>query len=269
MKIGISSWTYSWAVGVEGFPKPACPLNAFMLLERAAQMEADVLQLADNCPVHALSAKEQTVLGTRAKELGVELEIGTRGTRPDRLTQYLAIAQRLNCRLVRTLPHDGDDRPLLDMAGCFIKEVLPEYERAGVKLGVENHDFYRACDLASMFDKIGSPWVGACLDPVNNLGQAESTREVFAALGRHTINFHCKDYTIRRKGSMLGFDVEGCPAGEGMLNLDYVSSELSGRGISWVIELWTPWQGDIESTTVLEAEWAARSIINLGRYKNG
>lgn len=261
MKVGISSWTYSWALGVKGYEQPSQPLDAFTLLEKAIVLGADVLQLADNCPLHVLSIEELKQLGDRAKQSGILLEIGTRGTKPERLKLYLDITKVLDANLVRTLPHDIDDIPSLDEVADRLKEIAPEYEDAKVKLAVENHDYYRAKDLGNMLRGLNSKCIGACIDPVNNLAQGESSREVFEAFRGIALNFHCKDYTIKRKSSMLGFDVEGCPAGEGLLDLALAQKYFSD--ISWIVELWTPWQGDIESTMELENDYAIKSLENL------
>lgn len=61
----------------------------------------------------------------------------------------------------------------------------------------------------ALVEGLHSPRIGVCLDPVNNFAQGESTREVLDNLGVLSVNFHCKDYVIRRKLGGLGFDVEG------------------------------------------------------------
>jgi len=258
-QVGLSSWAFPWAVGVAGYERPAAPLTAPGLLEKARELGAGVLQIADNLPPHCCEAAELDALAEAARKYGISLEVGTKGLAPGNLLRYLDIAARLGAKLVRTLPHDGADRPGLDEAVRRLREALPEYEQRGVLLGIENHDFYPSGWLAELMERVGSPALGVCLDPVNNLGQGESGREVFASLARHTVNFHCKDYTIARKPTMLGFDVQGAPTGGGRLDLHAAQSALR-PGISWVIESWTPWQGDIARTVALEAEWARAGV---------
>ena len=261
MKIGISSWTYSWAVGVADY-EPERPMGALDLLERAHALGADVLQIADNLPLDRLEPRELDQLALQAERHGIQIEVGTRGLDPDRLRVYLELARKLNAPLVRTLAHDGDDRPSLDESARRIACVMDEFETAGIVLGVENHDFYPAQWFSQLAQRIASPCFGICLDAVNNLGQGESFREVLDCLAPHTVNFHCKDYTIRRKPTMLGFDVSGAALGEGMLDLHGAYSRLK-PGISWVIELWTPFQENLEQTLRLEEEWVRRSMACL------
>ena len=264
MQIGISSWACPWAIGVAGYPFPEKPMGAMGLLQAAAAEGAQVLQVADNLPLHALSRGELRELAGEAGRSGIALEAGTRGLAPENLFQYLDIAGELNAKLVRTLPHDGPDRPDFEEALRRLHAVKPAFEAAGVVLAIENHDFYPSLWLRRLVEAAGSPYIGVCLDAVNNLGLGEGFREVLSALGPHTVNFHCKDYTIARKPTMLCFDVTGAAAGEGMLDLQLARSALR-EDISWVLESWLPWQGDIHATLFVEREWLARGIASLRR----
>ncbi|MCL2462555.1 MAG: sugar phosphate isomerase/epimerase [Defluviitaleaceae bacterium] len=271
--IGISSWAYPWAVGVAGYEQPSRPMDAFGLLEKARELGAGVLQIEDNLPLHALGPNELDTLAAAARGCDITLEAGTKGLSPDNLLRYLDIALRIGARLVRTLPHDGSDRPGLEEAAARLMKVMPEYESNGVTLAVENHDFYPSKWLAELMERVNGPAIcplraapaarpcilGVCLDPVNNFGQGESERDVFANLARFTVNFHCKDYMIARKPSMLGFDVEGAPLGSGRLDLKAAKTTLR-PGISWVIESWTPWRENIRKTIQLEDEWARAGV---------
>ncbi len=266
MRLGISSWSVPWAIGVAGTPAPARPLGPLDLLELAAEAGAEVLQVADNLPLHPLPHSQWTALGSAAAACDVALEVGSRGLQPDHLLLYLDIAQATGARLVRTLPHDGDDRPDFDEALRRLRAIARAYEQAGVTLAIENHDFYPSQWLRDLVDAANSPAVGVCLDAVNNLGLGESFREVLANLGDRTVNFHCKDYTIRRKPTMLGFDVEGAAAGCGMLNLAAARRALRDD-LSWIVESWLPWQGDGETTLQREREWLSTGLSNLRRLR--
>ena len=53
-------------------------------------------------------------------------------------------------------------------------------------------------------------------------------------------------------------ELEGTPAGDGMLDIHRLNKYLR-QDISCIIELWTPWQGNIDETIAVESEWAERS----------
>jgi sugar phosphate isomerase/epimerase len=66
----------------------------------------------------------------------------------------------------------------------------------------------------------------------------------------------------------MGYEVLGCPAGEGDLEIDWILSELEkhGNNPSMILEQWTPWTGNIDSTIATEEAWALRSVEFLRRY---
>jgi sugar phosphate isomerase/epimerase len=267
MKIGISSYALTWSIGIAGQPQPEIPLDLGGLLALASSSGAEVLQIADNLPLHELPESDLRTLAGEAKVRQIDLEIGTKGLKPAHLLMYLDLARSIGARLVRTLPHDGQDRPDLTEACRRLQSVRADFESADVTLAVENHDWYPAAWLADLISRTGSQRIGVCLDAVNNLGQGESFTEVIQRLGRLTVNFHCKDYLIQRKPTMLGFDVIGCPAGEGMLDLKLASQVIDRPDVSWIIESWLPWQGTVESTILTERDWLVRSVTNLKQFR--
>lgn len=266
MKTGISTWSYTWALGVAGYPLPERPLTVFTLLDKAHELGADVLQIADNLPLETLPAAQRELLRRKADVYGIALEVGTKGVRPERLIPFCAIARQLGSPIVRTLLHDERGCPTLTEAERYIREVLPTLHDLGLTLAVENHDFFSVDALRSLIEAIGDKHVGICLDPVNNLAQGESTNDVFRALGDYTVNFHCKDYTVKRKASGLGFEVDGCAVGDGLLDPARCAAQLK-RDMSFIVELWTPWQGNITDTCALEDRWARQSMNTLHALK--
>jgi len=256
MKIGISSWTYSWNIIEQN-------MSAMELLRKTIELGANVLQIADNLPLEKLSEDELNELRIEADKAGIVIETGTAGVRPGKLIPFLYLSRQMGATLVRTLLHDAEGCPSLEEAENHIREIVPVLKELGLTLAIENHDFFSVRELRKLIERIDEDCVKICLDPVNNLAQGESTKEVFDALGEYTVNFHCKDYVIQRKPSKLGFDVVGCPSGEGMLNLPKCKEYFSDREISFVVELWTPEQETMEDTCELEAQWAEQSIVAL------
>jgi sugar phosphate isomerase/epimerase len=143
--------------------------------------------------------------------------------------------------------------------------VLPEFERAHVVLAIENHDLIRAADLAGIVEAAGSPNVGICLDTVNSFGCTEGPDHVIGKLIRHVVSVHVKDFTIRRAPHMMGFEIVGMPAGQGMLDVPGLLSALRAakRDPNAILELWPSPECDIETTVVKEREWARQSVRYL------
>jgi sugar phosphate isomerase/epimerase len=262
MRLGIGSWTYGWAVGVPGYETPAQPLDSFALVERACSLSVDVVQIADNLPVDLLKPDAIERLAETARRACVTLELGTRGLETKRLAAYLDLAGRLNASLVRTLiPGEMTFAEAEDA----IRGSMAAYERAGVTLAIENYEKHPAAELAQLVARLRSVRLGICLDTVNSLGRIETPDEACALLVPFAVNVHVKDFAIKRVPSMMGYAIEGRPAGQGQLDIPALIADARGNGRdpNIIIEQWTPFQGDVERTIALEADWAQQSVLYL------
>ena len=142
---------------------------------------------------------------------------------------------------------------------------MPEFERADVCLAIENHDRFSARVLAQIIERIGSGYVGICLDTVNSFGALEGPEVVLEALGPLVVNLHVKDFAIFRVSHSMGFTVEGRPAGQGQLNVPWLVEKLGGLGLdpNAVLELWTPPEETLATTIAKEDTWAISSVNYL------
>jgi sugar phosphate isomerase/epimerase len=104
-----------------------------------------------------------------------------------------------------------------------------------------------------------------CLDTVNSFAALEPPDVVVKTLGPHTLNLHVKDFDVVRVQSQLGFSIQGRPAGKGRLDIPGIVSLLRemGRDPNAILELWTPFEGNIEKTVEKEELWAAESLSYL------
>jgi len=261
MKLGIGSYTLAWSIGVPGYERPAAPLDAFALLRIAREAGLSLVQIADNVPLHAWTPAELARLKAEADESGVALEVGTRGTEPSLLLAYLDVARAVGSPFVRTLATTPD----LDAAKAQLLEALPAYERAGVALALENHGLHTTKQLVRLFEEVGSPFLGCCLDTVNSFGALDSPDTVVADLMPHLLNLHIKDFDITRIDHQMGFVVLGTPAGAGKLNVPSLlrAARERGRRANAILELWPPYQGSVEATIALEREWLRQSLAYL------
>jgi sugar phosphate isomerase/epimerase len=264
VQLGIGSWTYTWAIGVPGHP-PEHPMNAIGLLDRAADLGVYVVQVADNLPLDQLPPSELDAFAERAAELNISIEVGTRGIKHDNLRTYLELAQRLGSPILRVVIDTADHHPDVDEVIDNLKAIIPEFERADVCLAIENHDRFKAKTLAGIVERIGSQHVGICLDTVNSFGALEGPEMVLEALGPLVVNLHVKDFAIFRAGHLMGFTVEGRPAGQGRLNIPWLLEELRGLGLdpNAILELWTPPEERLSATITKEDAWAVTSVEYL------
>jgi sugar phosphate isomerase/epimerase len=240
-------------------------MDGIALLHKAAEMGVKVVQIADNLPLDRLSASEQSNLLTEARLLDLDLEVGTRGIAPEHLQNYLEIAVRFGSPILRTLLDTKEHKPSPDEAAELLRSVLPEFERAGVTIAVENHDRFKSTALLDIVGRCESPFIGICLDTVNSFGALEGPDEVVKNLGPHTVNLYFKDFRIHRLDHNMGFLVEGTPAGKGMLDAPWLLDRLQAfdHPFNTILELWSVPEPDPLATTEKESAWAAESITYL------
>jgi sugar phosphate isomerase/epimerase len=263
MRLGISSYTYGWAMGTEG-DRPADAPTALDLVDRAAGFGVRVLQLCDNLPEQTWRHDAVENLAAKARAAGVALEVGTRGTDPAHLRRFIDIAMRLGSPILRLVIDTPTDRPPDREVTRRIGTIGRDLEAAQVTLAIENHDRFPAAELGGMvflLRECGIP-VGVCLDTANSFGAGEGYRVVLSELRDWVVNLHLKDFAVTRLPHMQGFTIEGRPAGSGMLDIPWVLDRLKGNGRdpSVILELWTPPAADREATIRKEAAWARQSV---------
>jgi len=267
MKLGISSYTYGWGCGISGYPPPSKPLDWRTLLRRASEMDVRVVQIANNMPLHEI---DLDALTTEAQRLGIALEAGTRGIQPDHLKRYAQIAERIGSPILRCVIDAPGHQPDLPEIVETLQAVLPEFERRGVTLAIENHDRFHASTLAGLMQAMRGAPIGICLDVANSLGCEEPMKHVAEVLGPYVVNLHIKEYVIKRLPSHQGFVIHGAPFGRGMCDLDWLLPRLKAltdRDFNAILEQWAPQQATIEETIALEERWAIESVAYLrARY---
>ncbi len=264
MQLGLSSYSFTWAVGVPGHP-PAAPMSADDLLRQAQRHGLCVVQIADNCPLHALSRQELDELRRSAADLGIRIEAGMRGLFADSVEDYLQIAKALGSDILRLVIDAPGYEPEIDEVIHLIRSLVPRFEQSGIRLAIENHDRFLSRDFVRMVAETDPRWVGICLDSVNSMGAGEGALEVARILAPYTINLHLKEFTVRRVDHKMGFVVEGLPAGQGLLNIPSLVAEVAAKGRcrSAIVELWTPPEKTLDGTIRKEAEWVEASVAFL------
>lgn len=267
MKLGIGSYTYTWAIGVPG-QSTENPLNPLELLSRAVELGVQVAQFCDNLPLTKLTPAELDEVSTFASTNKIAVELGTRGIDPANLLSHLHLARRFQAPFVRVVLDSKNCHPTPAEAISILRESIPTFSKIGVKIAIENHDRFTAATLVDIVEALGAEHVGICLDTVNSLGALEGPEVVVKTLAPYTLNLHVKDFTIERVSSQMGFVVAGCAAGDGRINVPWLLNELcaAGRDVNAILELWTPFGPTLAETIKREAEMAEKSIRYLRQF---
>ena len=261
MKLGLSTYTYTWAAGVPG-NIPETPLTAEKLIDKAQAAGIHLVQIADNLPLETWTTEALNDLREYATSKEVNIEMGSRGLTTEHTFRCLKTAETLKSSILRMVIDQKDYEPDIKTIIAVIKELIPEFRSRKIRLAIENHDRLKAVEFENIINAVNSEWVGICLDSVNSMGAGEGFETVSEILLPYTINLHLKDFSIRRVSHKMGFVIEGTPAGRGMLNVSQLIDKVktTGKCNSAILELWTPFQNSLAETLKLENDWAKQSI---------
>ena len=262
MKPGISSYTYTWAIGVPG-KEPPEPMTIFQLIGRAAESGVHIVQVADNLPLHNFPKSGLQEIKKYADNLGVRIEVGSRKMTEENLAKYIEIAAFFESPVVRFVI-DGDGfQPSLQEIQQIIENAVTILEKNAIILAIENHDRFKVADFIKIVESAGSKFVAICLDSVNSLGAGEGLETVIGKLAPFTVNLHVKEFTVKRVSHKMGFVIEGSPLGEGMLPLPELLRQMPEKCHSAILEQWVPPEATLNATIKKEALWAEKSIKYL------
>jgi sugar phosphate isomerase/epimerase len=264
MILGISSFTYGWAVN---YNTGEAGIAAYeqVLINKALTFGLKCLQIGDNLSIHTFDSKRLSDLKNKVTECGIRIEIGARGLMDEHLEKYIQLTDYLGAPLLRFIIDAPGFEPDDEIVVKTIKNILPQLKEKGIILGIENHDRFKAKELAVIMESVGDKHVGICLDCVNSMGAGEGLEHVVDILSPYTVNLHIKDFIITRLPHQMGFTVEGCPAGKGLTNIDLLMEKV-GRYRSCesaIMEQWVVPENTKEATVEKEERWAQQSIDYL------
>ncbi|MCX6498737.1 MAG: TIM barrel protein [Arthrobacter sp.] len=257
-RIGLSSYAFFWQLS----DNVAAPLDLHGALAASAALGVDLFQICDYAPLESMTDAELSSVRATADSLGISLELGTKGIRPEHLRAFLRIAGILGAPLLRTMFNVPGHTPDADEAVAAFAEVLPEFRDAGVQIAVETYEQVPTSRVLEVIRRVDSSYLGICSDPANTVAALESPREVIDAVAPYVLNMHIKDFAFSRKEGWVGFTYSGAPLGEGLLDYAYMAGKLKPkeRNINQIIEHWLPWQDSEEETIRLEKQWTQQSL---------
>ncbi len=268
MELGISSFTYGWNVGVEGY-LPENPMTEVDLIQQTVDFGLRCLQVGDNLPLHLFNDDRKKAFRDLLLNNQIRLEIGAKRLEADHLHCYLQLAVFFDAPLLRFVVDDGAYEPAPATIIAIIKEFLPFLTAHKITLGLENHDRFKVKELAAIVEKVGHEQVGICLDCANSIGAGEGLAQVAEVLAPYTVNLHLKDFSIRRLPYKMGFIVAGETMGKGMIDLPWLLDKVNaaGRCQSAILEQWVPPEADIADTCKKEKNWAAEGVQFLQEFR--
>lgn len=257
-RIGLSSYAFFWQLS----DQVSQPLSIHEALHKSSDLGVDLFQICDYAPLEDMNDAELTAVRTTADELGITLEVGTKGIRPEHLEKFLHIARMLGSDLLRTMFNVPGHTPDTEEAARIFTGVLPAFQAAGVRIAVETYEQVPTERILDVVRRVNSPYLGICSDPANTVAALEMPRQVIDAVGPYVLNMHIKDFAFSRKRGWIGFTYSGAPLGEGLLDYDYMVEKIQPkeRNINQIVEHWLPWQDSEAETIRLENQWTQQSL---------
>lgn len=259
--IGLGTYSFFW----QHSDLAPVRLDLVGMLQKTHDLGVGVFQICDYAPVEALDAAGLRELAAQAADLGIVLELGTRGVASTHLGAYLAMAGELGATMVRSMINTATEKPTLAQAQAQLEGALPAWADAGVDLALETYEQISSTDLVSLVEAVAHPNLGICLDPANSVAALENPRDVIDRTAPYVKNVHSKDFAFTRRGGWVGFTLEGAPLGTGLLDYDYLLETVrpNERGINQIIEHWLPLGETIEDTIALENTWNTSNLRYL------
>lgn len=261
MAIGLSTYSFFWRAS----SRVPAPLDLPAMLQQTADLGAGVFQICDYPGLEALSPAQLIDLRQQADDLGLTLELGTRGLQTEHLLKYLEYARVLDARVLRSMFNSPTLKPSAEQAFALLETVMPQFAEQQVALALETYEQVPTRTVLDAVERIDSPWLGICLDPGNCVAALEHPQAVIDMTAARVLNLHVKDFHFSRRDGWVGFTYAGCPLGEGLLDYDYLRAAVQPeqRGINQIIEHWLPWQQDAASTCALEDQWTRHNLDYL------
>ena len=259
--IGLGSYAFFWQQS-DRVPTPLSLIGAF---EETRKLHVDLFQICDYAPLLGMSEADIRDAAAAARELGLTIELGTKGVAVDHLATFLRLADTFDARLVRSMVYAPDFRPTLEQAEGYLRIALRDYEAAGVTLALETYEQVQSADLVALVERIGSDFLGICLDPANNVAALEQPKAVVERCAPYTKNIHAKDFAFARQEGWVGFTYGGARMGEGLHDYPDLlrTVDPDARGINQIVEHWLSWQGDPATTVAVEADWTRTALEYL------
>ncbi len=262
MKIGVGSYAYRWSVGTRDFV-PTHPLTLEDFVRKSKQAGADVIQICDNLFPEKQDKDRLIKLEQLSKDLDIMLEVGFKGGL-NHFSHLLSVASLLDSKLVRLVVDDPEWKPVNKFADK-LSEIAPDLHAAKIMLAIENHFLHTPQELIAVIEKVNDPFIRVCLDPFNSISQLVSPKTTIDLMAPYAISVHVKDVVVKRYNT--GFYIQGCPLGQGLLDVNDFLNSIKRYNLSpnIFIEGWLDRLDSEHETIKKEQEWIVQGIEYLRR----
>lgn len=222
--LGVDSWSFSFACGMRRELKPAKPMKAAEILAKVRQWGLRGAQVgAGEMP--PLGSSELAALRKNIEDAGLYWEVSAGSVQhEDGVRRAMEYNVAIGSKIVRSFlegfgiqfKHLSLDDYVNDAIG-HIKNLLPEFERRGLFLCLENHGGLRTRHLRRVLKTLPSEHLGLNLDTGNAVLTLEDPVAVAEEFAPRTYTCHLKDWNLIRNDD--GLIARGCALGDGVVDL--------------------------------------------------
>jgi sugar phosphate isomerase/epimerase len=116
-----------------------------------------------------------------------------------------------------------------------IEAILPILEKYKIPMAIENHKGWRSPEQAAWMKRVGSEYVGVCLDFGNNVSLCEHPMDTLNNLLPYTVFAHIKDMAVQEYEE--GFLLSEVALGDGFLDLKQMVQILRKKNPNMIFDL--------------------------------
>ncbi len=204
-------------LGFDSYSIRAYQWKAIQLLDYAASLKLDTVQLSSLGDYESLEPAYLQKVKAHAAHLGVEIDAGIGCICPSspaynkkegEATEYVArglrVAQAVGSRVMRCYMGTRDNRhtelPLaahIENTVKVLRAVRAQALDAGVRIAVENHaGDMQAREVKALIEEAGKDFVGACLDTGNPMWVSEDPLLTLETLAPYVATSHVRDSAV-------------------------------------------------------------------------
>lgn len=207
------------------------------------------------------SVAHQRAVGARLRELRLRCDLETSGTDRRHLETILEVCANLGVEQLRTyMRHGGSVAETVERTIADLRIAGPIFERAGVRLMLENHEDFTGAEMAAILSAVDHPWVGCLYDYGNSMMVGEEPLTALAAMLPYVRSAHLKDHACRVAANGER-QIVGVPLGSGVLPIAQATRTLVAAGLDRIIlsSVWA-YQAPVR-------DWRADGVWGRGVYR--
>ncbi len=228
-----NSFDVHWRAG-KNDPPGAGFRTALDFIDHCQRFGAGGVQLTVGGWDQVLAGKVRAKLESYGMYLEGQAGLPRSAAEVERFEASLRMAKEAGCAVVRTAVLSGRRYETFENAEAFrqfaekgeqaLRLAEPIARKLRLRLAVENHKDWRIAELVGLMGRMGSEYVGICVDLGNSIALLEEPMAVIEAYAPMAFTTHVKDMAVQEYTE--GFLLSEVPLGEGFLDLPKMLATL-------------------------------------------